>query len=436
MKKVQRCLGVLLVAGYMASGDVAQAASYFVSRTGSNGNPGTEAAPFLTINYGVSRLRAGDTLWIRAGVYDESLLYNVPSGTSWDNMVRIAGYPGETVTMRPTSGDFVLGFAGSSDYGNSGEQKYIEFDGVNLDASGGIRLDAVKIESGPGYDAHHIRIANATVTGNPSPTQNVQHPGNAQVILLTSLRPDSIGANEFKNLVVRGGPAWIGVGNDFSNMFYIKTPDNVIENCIIEDGIGAGIQLFNSSPTGAQPHRTIIRNNIIRNFTRASATRGDGILAAGGSGHKIYNNLVYNIAHVGFDSAGIQIWTTVDAEVYNNTVYGNAAFGIIVEPDTSGTVLRNNISYGNGADYVDRGSRTTTSHNLIGIDPRFVDPSAVNFELQAASPAVDAGMAVPVVTRDLAGTLRPEGGSYDIGAYERPRGGRVLPPSSLRLVQN
>jgi parallel beta-helix repeat protein len=369
MTLVQRRLGALVLTGLAASVDVAYAANYFVSPTGRNDNPGTVGAPFRSINHGAARLRAGDTLWIRAGVYNESLVYSVPSGTSWTNKVRLAAYPGEHVTMRPTSGNFVLAFAGSSNFGSTGGQQYIEVDGVNLDGSAGIRHDTVKIEAGPGYNAHHIRLQNLTVTGNSNPAPIQQHPGNANAILITSLRYDAVGFNEFINLTVTGGPS-PDVGNDFSSMFYIQTPDNRIENCLIQGGIGAGIQLFNANAPGTKPDRTVIRGNIIGDFTRSPATRGYGVLAAQGDGHLIYNNLIFNVALRGPASGGIYINASAGTEISYNTVHSNALYGIFVDSAAFGTVVRNNVSYGNGQqDFLNRGSNTLDQSNVVGEVP-------------------------------------------------------------------
>jgi hypothetical protein len=48
----------------------------------------------------------------------------------------------------------------------------------------------------------------------------------------------------------------------------------------------------------------------------------------------------------------------------------------------------------------------------------FVDVNANNYGLVAGSVAIDAGVAVPGVTSDRAGTSRPQGATYDVGAYE------------------
>jgi hypothetical protein len=55
----------------------------------------------------------------------------------------------------------------------------------------------------------------------------------------------------------------------------------------------------------------------------------------------------------------------------------------------------------------------------------FVDPGAGHdYRLRPGSPAVDAGVTLPAVRHDRAGTSRPQGRAYDIGAYERS-GGRL-----------
>jgi hypothetical protein len=54
-------------------------------------------------------------------------------------------------------------------------------------------------------------------------------------------------------------------------------------------------------------------------------------------------------------------------------------------------------------------------------DPAFVDPSARDFHLQAASLAIDAAVASMFAldsTIDLDGTTRPQGVKNDLGAYE------------------
>lgn len=66
---------------------------YYVATNGDDSNPGTEAQPFRTIAKGISVLGAGDTLYIREGVYYEKVTISA-SGTG-DKPITISAYPGE-----------------------------------------------------------------------------------------------------------------------------------------------------------------------------------------------------------------------------------------------------------------------------------------------------------------------------------------------------
>src|SRR5215217_975936 len=93
-------VSVLLVTAVCTPPPSGSGKTYYVATTGADSNPGTQSQPFLTINKGVSMLQAGDTLYILAGVYNESLAGGAwPSGTSWQQAITIAGYPGQTVTI-------------------------------------------------------------------------------------------------------------------------------------------------------------------------------------------------------------------------------------------------------------------------------------------------------------------------------------------------
>jgi len=50
----------------------ADAATYYVSPSGSNSNPGTLAAPFATLQKAHDVAVAGDTIWVRGGTYTPS----------------------------------------------------------------------------------------------------------------------------------------------------------------------------------------------------------------------------------------------------------------------------------------------------------------------------------------------------------------------------
>jgi hypothetical protein len=133
----------------------------------------------------------------------------------------------------------------------------------------------------------------------------------------------------------------------------------------------------------------------------------------------VRNNIVYNSAN------GIVVRSNTNVQVINNTVASNQDRGIEIGNGLN-AVLRNNISYGNGTDLVG-GAGLISSHNLIGIDPYFVDPTRGDFHLDANSPAVDSGTTQDAPPIDYEGTPRPQGAGVDIGADEYdPRSGVFL----------
>jgi hypothetical protein len=63
-------------------------------------------------------------------------------------------------------------------------------------------------------------------------------------------------------------------------------------------------------------------------------------------------------------------------------------------------------------------------------DPQFVDAAGGDLSLGAGSPAIDRGVTISAIRADVAGTSRPQGVAYDIGAYEYAVGGASAPLSS------
>ena len=88
---------MLLAASALAGTRGADARGLFVSTTGSDSNAGTFAKPWRKVATALGRLRAGDTLYVRAGKYFEAPTATV-SGTAAAPIV-VRAYPGETVTI-------------------------------------------------------------------------------------------------------------------------------------------------------------------------------------------------------------------------------------------------------------------------------------------------------------------------------------------------
>src|SRR4030095_11543216 len=127
---------------------IVRAATYYVATTGSDSAPGTGAQPFRTIAKGLTVLRAGDKLYIRAGTYNETINSNsqtIPTGTSWDDAPLISAYAGETVTLN-----------GSINIAHTYVQ-YVEFARLTLTAT------YMNLSVGGFQAPHHIKFTNMEI---------------------------------------------------------------------------------------------------------------------------------------------------------------------------------------------------------------------------------------------------------------------------------
>lgn len=112
----------------------------------------------------------------------------------------------------------------------------------------------------------------------------------------------------------------------------------------------------------------------------------------------------------GANNAGVTVENTIisgfDAGVRFANLGGSGTPGY----DGTNNLLNNTEDYAGGA--------SAATGDIAG-DPLFVDAGAGDYRLQAASPAVDAGVPLsPAVTDDINGQPRPVGSAPDIGAFE------------------
>src|SRR5437660_5950894 len=72
--------------------------SFYVSTTGDDSNPGTQTAPWRTVQHAVDTMRAGSTVNVRGGVYEE-LVSIKTSGNASDGYITLRSYPGEAAVL-------------------------------------------------------------------------------------------------------------------------------------------------------------------------------------------------------------------------------------------------------------------------------------------------------------------------------------------------
>ena len=75
--------------------------SFYVATTGNDSNPGTQSAPWRTVQHAADTARAGSTVNVWAGIYEELVSINA-SGNASDGFITLRSYPGETAVLDAT----------------------------------------------------------------------------------------------------------------------------------------------------------------------------------------------------------------------------------------------------------------------------------------------------------------------------------------------
>jgi len=98
--KVLSKLGLFLVLISSSSLMAQSGATYYVSKSGKDSNSGSYTAPWLTIQHAANSVTAGATVYVEAGVYNESVSF--PASGTAANYITFASYPGQTAVIDGT----------------------------------------------------------------------------------------------------------------------------------------------------------------------------------------------------------------------------------------------------------------------------------------------------------------------------------------------
>jgi hypothetical protein len=422
----------------------AVAAEYYVSPTGSDSNPGTQASPWGTVQKAASTAAAGDTVYFRGGTYSITTpsgsngIEFSKSGTSDTNRIKYWAYPGEIpvidfTNMKVSSSGYTMGFHVTGSYLHF---KGLEEKGVPMinDSNNGFAVD-----DPAGHDIfellnmHHNagngifigtkqngghQIINCDAHDNYDPSPNGKSPGE---------NADGFGVHyqtAGDSTIIRGCRAWWNSddGYDFINQEVPVT---------IENSYAYGSGYINSG-TGQAGNGNCFKIGSSKTGIR----------------HLVQNNVAWGCKASGFyanHSAGGNTW-------YNNTAYKNGTqFNMLAStwsaPNGGGTrtdgvsltgakahILRNNIGFPNDNQYIGATYGTDSQFNTWDLNitpkdgdflsttvptpgtgilgPRQADGSPPNVDflkLAAGSAMIDKGTDVK---------LPFTGAAPDLGAYE------------------
>lgn len=449
------------VGGWLVCASSAYATDYYVSPTGDDGNPGTEAAPFATIRRAFrwdAAVNPGDRVYLRGGThYPSQGTWIGYSGSSSDPII-LQPYPGEVAiihgAMMPADTTFI-GIGASHivvrdlvlrQSTRTGITVWGETPGVSDIA---IRNNTIsQCQRGGIYVGHEnadmTTVQNVVVEGNTvfqcclMNQDHVLNEGWPAAISVSGTTAGSV----LGNTVYENHGEGIGillanqctvsqntVYDNFSVNIYLDNATNieVERNLIASTGNPDYLRDFDTGP-GEEIHRASgvqIANEWSYDFANPSA------------GNIIQNNLFVgnrNALHYGNYQNGGGLH---DTQFMHNTVYGAEQVALDVDADThSNSYFANNMivqTFAAPLTSIDEPSAGLTfEYNLwfggtpqpvaqhpsdVSADPRFLNPvglASSGYALAPGSPAIGGGTVLLAVTEDLRGVSRQ--GPADLGA--------------------
>jgi len=401
----------------------ANAATYYVSPTGSDKNAGTSvSAAFKTIQAAANVSKPCDTINVLDGTYAAFSITR--SGSSGCNITFRAN-PGAHPVVKKTGSTW-----NGIDLSAATPPSYIVIDGFTVIGNAqSITYSQANTAAdynnttngncvGGGTGSHHITVRNSNLS---------YCPGGGIVLTgdYITINNNVIHHNSYWSPMASSGVTVSGKDVDsstgtkillYNNILYAN--QNFICNkyqttpCRITDGEGI---VVDSNKAKGYHGRVLIYNNIAYN------NGGPGILSTRSQHVDVVNNTTYhnNISasapapYTGHPGGGeVAISISNDARVYNNAMYGSSGVPVIYAAQTSSSTNVTwdyNLLFG-GTDKAGLGA-----HDLLK-NPMFVSPTS-NFHLQSGSPAKYSGTSTLAPKVDFDGVSRPSG-SISRGAYQ------------------
>lgn len=423
--------------------------TYYVATNGNDANAGTAAAPFKRIQIGVSHLKAGDTLNIEAGTYSEGVSIGWDSTGTYGNLNGTASAP-ITIQADPSVAPGSVIISGQNNKTHDGidlepGNSWLVIKGITVNNNTGtITRDGIHVSG-----SDNVSVLNCTVTG---------------VVRF------GIFCSFTTNFLVQGNSVsnTVGTGSsDNGHGIYISNSDvnPTIRSNLIFNNATQGLHLNGDISQGGTGmiQGALIEGNIIRN-NGANGINGDGVTssriqnniiygngkhgivlyqidaAAGSTGNVIVNN---TIVQPNSSGAAIQLVSgSANNTVYNNVLIGGSLGSFNISNDSKpgfvsdyNAVVDHFENDDTGATYTLSSWRTAMAqdaHSFVSnATALFVNPGSNDYHLKSGSPAINAGTSMsklPPAT-DFDGNARPQGGAYDVGAYEFGAAADTTPPT-------
>ncbi len=415
-----------------------EAATYYVATSGNNVNPGTQVAPWKTIQKAADTMLAGDTVLVQPGAYPEKVL------------AKHSGTAGALITFKANgSGVSLYGFIIDG-------YNYIIVDGFDIsiprspswdeweNGSGIALINAKYCELKNNYIHHTLRegicLDSSTSNYNKIINNTIAYAGGYAGIVLDG-KGNKVENNDishtlqhplYPTLSTAGGPDADGIKISGSGHQIVK---NYIHDILMSDtgNVNPHIDILQAS--GSMANITIEKNFFSNSNNGMQGIYFDGNDVGSLSNITVKNNIITSFRPLSF-------WTISGLTIEHNVVgcWNSPTCDYVMElHETPNVLIMNNVFFKPGRNvYLDSISRqglnmdynayystgsgscatTAGTHGLCEQNPQFVNAAIEDFHLQSSSPLIDAGATLNGVADDIDGIARPRGAGYDIGAYE------------------
>lgn len=326
--------------------------TYYISPSGSDGDKGTFAEPWKTVQKAFDAAAAGQTVCLRGGVYAQY----VEAPTGFNQVERRSGADGKPILFTNYPGETALIQGSTKIYGS-----YITFRGMPNDIPNcsGVHPCGLIFEGSAGYVLNAVSIMNSSGAGYVTFDHVEIHKGNYHAGLYQE------GCN---NVIIGSYVHDNGVQdrNEDNGIYWSRTPrecknGGLIANNLVEHNFSKGIQLYAGASGSTPAHVTVCGNISVKNGAQGAVIWGDY--------NTFVDNILYDNNQIAGAAAGAQagLYSGTANFVEHNLTWSTSDHG----GKRSGWFVKNGCCL-----------RT----NKI-VDPLFMDPEHRNWEIKASSPA-------------------------------------------------
>lgn len=393
----------------------AAAATWYV-QAGAAGN-GSSAAPFGAVQQAADVVNAGDTVIVKDGLYTCAAgpAFDPNTGANVRYMVKL--------NRKGTSSAWIT-FRAENKWG-------AKWDGQNNRCFGAFRF------GDSGDNGSFVRVEGFEIYGFHSGLNLYSRSGGTAMYAHDIVIKDNHIHHLGRVCTTTSYGSGVAIGG--SNFYNVTIENNLIHDNgrkRPEEGCAAGTTAhYNNHDHGiyiSSYDNVVIKNNIFYNHRAGWAIH---LYSSGGKNLKVLNN-TFAFKNPGNEGHIIVAQPETNLLLANNLFYEPGASAVIFYNAAATNVqLKNNATSASSIMSPASYPGVTGSGNITSADLKLANPAAIDFRPLATSPAIDKGMdlALHGVRTDYTGTTsRPQGPSYDIGAFEFVSGTPVASAAPAR----